>query len=213
MRKIISILVLTLFCVTSFAQIQLSVGVKGGLNSTKFDVMHQYPDKDKVFTSKVGYHAGVFAQLKISKFAVQPEVVFSQQGSKFEYNDNGNDWESDLTYINIPVMVKYYIVKGINIQVGPQIGLLQKAEENFFDYDGDGAGGRDKFTDVKKDYANSDFSLAIGAGWDLPFGLTADVRYVHGLKDIYIYGGSDGKETGNRIFQISVGYKILKFGN
>ncbi|MBX2965095.1 MAG: PorT family protein [Cyclobacteriaceae bacterium] len=219
MRKHIITLSLLLLVTVSFAQMQVAVGLKGGLNLSSFNVSYEASccNEGKNYKSLLGYHAGVFASLKFNKLVVQPEILYSQQGTKFAYSGwDSDDWQSDFTYINIPVLVKYSIVQtgigDITIQAGPQFGLLQKAETNFYDFDGDGAQERPK-TDVKEDYKKSDLGLILGAGWDLPFGLSLDVRYNLGLQNIGSYEGDNGpKEIKNQVLQVSVGYKLLKFG-
>jgi hypothetical protein len=55
-----------------------------------------------------------------------------------------------------------------------------------------------------------DLSAALGLGWDLPFGLTIDARYNLGLSDISDFEGSETAK--NQVFQLSVGFKLIKFG-
>ena len=64
---------------------------------------------------------------------------------------------------------------------------------------------------VKGSLKSSDTSLNFGLGWDLPFGVTLDARYNLGLSDISDDPSFDGLKS--RVIQLSVGYKILKFGN
>jgi hypothetical protein len=95
--------------------------------------------------------------------------------------------------------MKVYLIGGFNLQLGPQFGFLTKAE-----LDGD---------NVKDSFKKSDISANVGLGVDLPFGLTIDGRYNIGLSDL-----NDGDDvfTGSvksRVIQLSIGYKILKFGN
>ncbi|MBX2968805.1 MAG: PorT family protein [Cyclobacteriaceae bacterium] len=187
------IVVISLFAVTicAYAQPQVAAGIKGGLNLASFNVKHEYEDSNKEYTSLTTYRAGVFASIQFNKLSIQPEILFSQQGTKLDYstefNPDPKDWESNFTYINIPVVVKYQLIQtglgNINIQAGPQYGILQKAETNFADFDGDGAQERPK-RDVKEEYQKSDIGLILGLGWDLPFGLTLDLRYSLGLRSI-----------------------------
>ncbi|MDH4296510.1 MAG: PorT family protein, partial [Cyclobacteriaceae bacterium] len=58
---------------------------------------------------------------------------------------------------------------------------------------------------------STDFSLALGVGWDLPFGLSIDGRYNWGLSDIN--SGADVSSVKNQVWQFSVGYKLFKFGS
>ncbi|MBX2971353.1 MAG: PorT family protein [Cyclobacteriaceae bacterium] len=175
---------------TALAQAQFSVGIKGGLNFAKFDAS----DFGGSIKNKTGFHGGAFALIKLTKIGIQPELIFSQQGSKFRIDSS--DGEGNFDYINIPVMLKLYTIAGINLQVGPQFGFLSRAE-----IDGD---------NVKSSFKGSDLSLGIGAGWDLPFGLTIDARYNLGLSKI---DDSPAMETiKNQVIQVSLGYKIIKIG-
>src|SRR5882762_4649771 len=89
-------------CVTFAAQAQkLSFGVKGGLNIASLT------DIDNS-SSRVSGHLGGFANFKFTNWAIQPELLFSWQGSKFELP--GDDGTYALTYINIPVLFQYYFV-------------------------------------------------------------------------------------------------------
>jgi hypothetical protein len=57
----------------------------------------------------------------------------------------------------------------------------------------------------------SDISAALGLGWDAPFGLSIDARYNLGLSKIN-EGTSTSAEIKNQVIQISLGYKLFKFG-
>nr|HPI81134.1 porin family protein [Cyclobacteriaceae bacterium] len=105
---------------------------------------------------------------------------------------------------NIPVLLKLYLVAGLNIQAGPQFGFLTTSELK------QTISGITTTQDVK-DQLNkkSDTSIAVGAGWDLPFGLTLDARYNFGLSDFKLNNGPDLK---NKVLQVSVGYKFIKAG-
>jgi len=174
----------------AFAQAQVAVGVKGGLNFAKLDGT----SPDGTFKSRTGYHFGAFGLIKLSKIGIQPEILFSQQGSKIKTNTG--DFDANFSYINVPVIVKLYTIAGINLQAGPQFGFLSRAE--FDDQN------------VKDSFKKSDISLALGAGWDLPFGLTVDARYNLGLSKIDDDATAD--KIKNQVWQVSVGYKIIKLG-
>ncbi|HEY3403326.1 MAG TPA: porin family protein [Ohtaekwangia sp.] len=193
MKRLITLLVLPIvFCLIAddcMAQAQVALGLKGGLNFAKLDT-------DNFSTkNRTGYHLGAFATFKLTKIAIQPELIFSQQGSEVKDPTLGNV-ESNFSYINIPVMLKIYLIGGLNLQVGPQFGFLTSAE-----LDGD---------DIKDDLKSSDLSVGLGAGIDLPFRLTADARYNLGISDV---SDDSANEIKNQVWQISVGYKLFKFGN
>jgi len=189
MKKIILTAVVLGFVVfAAQAQIQAALGIKGGANLSKFDD----PDADNL----TSFHAGAFGLFKFTKIGIQPEILFSQQGCKVDVASLGKvDFKT--TYMAIPVMVKLYLVAGLNLQAGPQFGFLTAAE---FDKN-----------DIKDSLKGSDISANIGAGWDLPFGLTVDARFNLGLSDISD-APTNFDELKSRVVQLSLGYKIFKIG-
>lgn len=187
----------------SFSQAQFAVGIKAGPNFAKINWDQSASDNYK---SRAGFHAGAFALIKVSKIGIQPEVLFSQQGSKVKINTQ--DYDANYSYINIPIIVKLYTVAGINIQAGPQFGFLSSAKNPVSN------GTTVTVQDVKSYCKSSDISAALGLGWDLPFGLTIDARYNLGLSKIYKNSafGSGTPNAKNQVIQVSLGYKIFKFG-
>jgi hypothetical protein len=181
----------------SYAQAEFALGIKAGPNFAKINADESPGENLK---GRTGIHAGAFMLIKLTKIGIQPEIIFSQQGSKATYSGSP-DIESNFSYMNIPIIIKLYTIAGINLQAGPQFGFLTSAKLKV-----DGADEQD----VKDQLKGSDISVALGAGWDLPFGLTIDARYNLGLSKIDDSGaGSSGK---NQVFQVSLGYKLIKFG-
>lgn len=206
MKKYILLFVFAIVSVASHAQVQVALGLKAGPNFASIDRKSSIGENYK---SRTGFHGGAFALVKITKFAIQPEILFSQQGS--EVTLQGQNFEENYSYINIPVMLKFYLIGGLNLQAGPQIGFVTKAErdEPVFDQVGN-ITSISKGQDVKDAIKGNDFSLGLGAGWDLPFGLTVDARYNLGLSKIN--DTPQSTEAKNQVFQVSLGYKFIKFG-
>jgi hypothetical protein len=199
-RLLLSALVALMITHNAGAQAQFAIGIKAGPNFAKIDTKSTAGENYK---SRTGFHGGAFALIKLTKIGIQPEIIFSQQGSKVEINNK--DYESNYSYINIPVIVKLYLAAGINLQVGPQFGFVAKAEQESPDIN-----GIKTTTDIKDELKGSDLSAAFGAGWDLPFGLTIDARYNLGLSKVN--GKNIPEEQKNQVFQLSLGYKLIKFG-
>jgi hypothetical protein len=164
-------------------------------------------DSDPAATAehRTRWPGGAFVPWRFSKIGIQPEILFSQQGSKIKFNTQ--DLEANYSYLNIPIIVKLYTIAGINLQAGPQFGFLTKAESNYDPIDSTDLGS---LQDVKDAYKSSDISLALGVGWDLPFGLTVDGRYNLGLSSV---DDEAAFETKNQVWQVSVGFKLIKLGN
>lgn len=188
------------------SQAQVALGIKAGPNFAKIDTKASPGENYK---NRAGFHGGAFLLLKAGKIGVQPEVIFSQQGSKVQINSQ--NFESNFSYVNIPIMLKLYTVAGINIQAGPQFGFVTNAESPIEDQLNPGSY---KLEDVKSKAKSSDFTLGLGLGWDLPFGLTIDARYNLGLSKIYDEAPSPQQtdDAKNQVIQVSVGYKLFKFG-
>jgi hypothetical protein len=138
---------------------------------------------------------------KFSKVAIQPELLISTQSTDVTSTALG-DYQDKFTYLSIPIMVKFYVVSGLNIHAGPQFGFLLDGDRT---YDGPLGQGSD---DIKDYYKNSDVSVSLGAGWDFPFGLSTDLRYNIGVQDINEASG--GEEAKSRVFQVSLSWNFIK---
>jgi hypothetical protein len=112
------------------------------------------------------------------------------------------EYQDNFTYLSVPVMVKFYIIDGLNLHLGPQFGFLIDGERKFQNPLSEGS------RDIKDYYKKSDISVSLGGGWDLPFGLNLDVRYNIGIQDIN--NVSNGEEAKSRVFFVSLGWNFLK---
>jgi hypothetical protein len=197
MKTTISVLlILVLFSVLP-AKGQVAFGVKGGLNLTTLDVK----DPEKSYDSRTGYHAGIFVRGKFGNVGIQPELLLFTQNGDIESSLFGTAQES-FTYLSIPLMLKFYPVGGLNLQLGPQFGFLIDGERKYDSFLG---GGSQDITDY---YKKSDISVSLGGGYDFSFGLGLDVRYNIGVKDIN--NEANGEEARSRIFLVSLGWNFLR---
>jgi opacity protein-like surface antigen len=165
MRKIIlSAIAVMAFGFTNAQETRF--GVKGGLNIST--VVGGDVENTK---SLVGFHVGGFAEIHIvQKFFIQPELLFSTQGTKVD-GPFGVDGDIKLNYLNIPVLAKYYIVdKKFSVEAGPQLGVLlsAKAEDE----------------DIKDFTRSVDFGFNIGAGFNFTDNLSIGLRYTIGLSPL-----------------------------
>lgn len=154
----------------------MKFGVKAGLNMS--NITGDY-DAD----GKTGFFVGGLVDFAVGEnFHVQPELQYSSEGAD----------DADISYLRIPIMAKYYVMEGLNLQAGPSIAFKVGADE-----------GLDENT------KSLDFGLGIGAGYELPMGVMFDVRYTLGLSDISDGDAADaGIEAKTTMFQIGVGYRF-----
>lgn len=211
-KNVLLAVVATLLISTgAFAQAKFAVGIKAGPNFAKIDTD---ANASQNYDNRTGFHAGAFVLIRGERFGFQPEILFSQQGSKFKYSTSSPSLKQNFSYVNIPLIFKLYTIAGINLQVGPQIGLLTSAKREDFQ---SGTSGPITEQDIKDDLKKTDMSLALGVGWDLPLGLSVDARYNWGLSDnddnATSASGAPLGQVKNQVWQISVGYKLFKLGS
>ncbi len=192
MKKFIITGILAIAMVSAYSQAKFELGLKGGLNLANLST-----DAQGSYDSRTGYHIGAYSLIKVASIGIQPELLFSAQGT--EFSDVSAEWSQDMKYFLVPVMVKFYLPLGLNLQAGPQFGILTDAKID------DGT----TTEDIKNQFKDSDVSAVLGAGWDLPFGLNIAARYLIGINDISISEDNDSK---NRVFQVSVGFRLFKVG-
>ncbi|QHL87142.1 outer membrane beta-barrel protein [Nibribacter ruber] len=167
------------------AQAQTNFGIKVGLNVANIGGDAKNTDP------RTGVHAGFFATAPISdRFAIQPEVLYSQQGYK-----SGKSTFT-LHYLNIPLIFKGTISGGFHLQVGPQFGILLDAKQKV---------GNTTY-DISDNLNKYDGAVALGLGYDLSR-LQVSARYNLGLSDI-ADGNIKGESYPNNVFQLSVGVKM-----
>jgi len=167
------------------------VGLKGGANfATVMGDDFDSPD------SRVGFYAGLMAEIPFSeRFSVQPELLYSQQGFKINESEWG-DAKYRINYIQIPILAKVYLVKGLNIQVGPQLGF-NVHEDIHFDTDmGDGS-----IDTSDSDVKDLDFGVAAGLGYKFDNGFYLQARYNYGITKII-----EDADVHNSVFQAGIGF-------
>ena len=181
MKKILLIAVVTVLGLTNVNAQEIEFGAKGGLNFASVT-----GDNTEDIDMVTSFNFGVLSEIPVSdKFSFQPELLYSGQGYSFNENTIA------LSYLNLPLMGKYYITKGLSFEAGPQIGYLLSAEN--------------EDTDVKDSFNGFDFGVNFGLGYKLDNGINFGARYNLGLTDINNLDNSSSKNK-NGVFQLSVGY-------
>ena len=186
MKNFIITVFTALLTTTTFAQ-GIDLGIKAGAT---FANLTGATDA----STKTGFVGGAFLTIKFSdKIAIQGDLLYSQQGAKLELDD------INLNYINFPIVFKYYIIKRINIQAGPQFGTV--VNDNLGEVFGPNG-----------DFNYFDITGIVGIGIDLPLNLRITGRYGFGLSEISsIEFGEDSKETNskNSVFSLTAGFSFL----
>lgn len=131
-----------------------------------------------------GLNAGVSLEILLTeKFGIEPGVLFSMQGTKI-----GSE-KLHLDYINIPVYAKYYVLGGLNVFAGPQVGFNVRAKS-----------GGERVKDLVR---TADFGLGLGVGYQFGWGLMVSANYNFGFVNI-----EKDTSTKNGVFQLNVGWRF-----
>lgn len=200
MKQLILIFIGILTALTASAQ--LSVGVKGGLNIAS--------STDSDTKSKPGFYAGVVMELPMNSFiGIQPEVVYSRQGSMHKA-EGVKMWEK-YNYLNIPVLAKFYLLKIFSLEVGPQFGFMLDGKYR------EKSGGVAIEYDLNNDhYRTFDLSLAVGLSVKVTRHMDISARYNIGLTNVnkkyeiregdVVY--TQDKKYKNGVFQAGLGFRF-----
>ncbi|OBX21265.1 outer membrane protein with beta-barrel domain [Gelidibacter algens] len=185
MKKLLLLSSIAVFGFSNLIDAQnVDFGLKTGLNIS--NIIGGDLDRNNL----IGFHIGGFAEIELSdKFSLQPELLYSRQGSEVE-----NSLKVKVDYLAIPVMAKYYISEKFSIEAGPQMSFLVNDKVEFND---------DAIPDAETDAASFDFGLNVGLGYNVSSHLLAQVRYNYGITTI-----SENPDITNSVFQLSLGYKF-----
>ncbi len=143
------------------------------------------------------FHAGWFVNFDVTdNISIAPQLLYSAKGCKID-PDQGDAFNINLNYIEIPIWGRYNLESGLHIDFGPYIGFLMSAKWD----------GEDKFgdTDIKDFYTGTDFGLGFGLGYELESGLGFAANYNLGLSNI---ADSDDGDLKNQVIKVSLSYTL-----
>ncbi len=200
----------------NFAQAQSgpSFGLKAGVNYSNLsgDL------KEDRYENKVGFVGGVTANFPLMSdgfLSVQPELLFSQKG--YKYNDTefkiGADnfkytGKVNYNYLDLPIMLKVK-AGGLFFEAGPQVSYLlgiknnTKASKNGDTFDQ----GSKKIN--KDDLAEIEIGYAAGVGFQAANGVSLGLRYNGSISDLAKDNGNDELANARHsTFQLTLGFML-----
>lgn len=213
MKKLFVFIAVAVLYYGSVHSQEFRLGAKAGANFALIG-----GDGAENFDPRVSFHVGGLVEVPLmGKFAIQPELLFSSQGMKEGYYGfvfKGNIKNNlVLDYINVPIMGKYYILEGLSVELGPQVGFLVSAKNKYKDHDDSGT------IDVKDFYKSIDFAVGLGASYRLNNDVFFSIRFNKGIssinEDLYFIphdypgdGYNYSYKQRNNVLQISAGYSF-----
>ena len=184
----------------------VQLGIKGGLNSSTIS-----GDDLGDLDSRTSFNAGLVAEIPLTeRLSFQPEVLYSGQGFDVREIDQDNIVDTDenieyqLDYIQVPLLLKAYIVKGLSVEAGPQFGFKIHEE---FDYQPNSDGGDIEIDSDDSYVKDFDTSIALGAAYKFDNGFFLSGRYNLGVTDIFEDGTPfEGVDAKNNVWQFGIGF-------
>ncbi|MBN2774096.1 MAG: PorT family protein [Prolixibacteraceae bacterium] len=198
MKKFILTSIFFFFTLSLFAQYEFDLGLKAGLNNSKFSV----DSEDFNSSTILSYHVGAFARINLNYFYIQPEAYYCSKGGDIEEIVGGHPLEtvSSFNYnvVDVPVLAGFKILNGeaVNIRIlaGPVFSFITDSSIETTD---------SRFS--KEYFKDSFFGWQYGIGADFLF-LTVDARVENSSGNIYSGNSFTSK---NNTFLLTVGIKLL----
>lgn len=190
---------------TSMSDNAVRFGVKAGMNVSSLSKDAALEDQG----SKIGFNAGVFATIPVAtSFNIQPEVLYSQYGDKYDEVYLGNRYSRarHLDYITVPVMFQYNFVPNFYVEAGPEFGFLVSAKNKFKNETNNNT--LNQSANYKDDLNTFNFGLGLGAGYYFTDNIGITARYVAGLSDIAKNRPANGDAVRNNVFQVGLAFKF-----
>jgi len=187
-------------------------GLKGGVNLATLELDDDTPSTEFNTNLKTSFNLGAFVNLPLGGiFRLQPEVVFSGQGSKVSQKTTvgagattTTPFEYDFQYINVPVMVQLKTPGGFFVEAGPQLGLLISAKQDM-------QTGTDP--DIKNLIKKTDFGAGAGLGYMSNMGLGIGARYTHGFSNVWNSDNAPASQKNTEVSNRTISFSLLyQFG-
>ncbi|WP_266363150.1 porin family protein [Tellurirhabdus rosea] len=184
---------LLLSCTVASAQISGHFAVKAGAGLSS---LRQTGETSFVSKGRVDLQFGGLYRLRVNRFVVQPEILFSQKGGVLKNNTSGAQrgaiTKMDFQYISVPVLFGYIPTEGITLQAGPEFSYALST------------------TAANNPSVRNDFGIAVGAHYDfldLLSKFSLHVRYVHGFTNV---SKIDIVQRYNSVLQAGIVYNFYK---
>jgi hypothetical protein len=218
------IFVLTIFTLTmaNISNAQVTYGVRSGVNYATWkgddiQIIEDLVDKTDgyvVTKGRTGMHIGGYVNIPISNtFSFEPGFAYSKKGYSLKgdfqipvlkYLNINARAQVQSHYIDIPLVIRANVYKGLNVYAGPQVSYLVRSTLNaklgvfgitLFNR---GVGITERFNKV-------DMGLTGGVGYQFENGLNVQAGYDYGLSTL---DKNENYSAYNRVVKVSVGFSF-----
>ena len=220
-KKLFAIGIFTL-TINNIINAQVTYGVRSGINYAKWQgedlqIIEDLIDKTDgyiVTKGRTGLHIGGYVHIPLSEtFAFEPGLAYSKKGYSLKcdfqipvlkYLGINARAQVQSHYIDIPLLIRANVYKGLNVYAGPQVSYLVRSTLNakigvlgitLFNR---GVGITERFNKV-------DMGLTGGVGYQFENGLNVQAGYDYGLSKL---DKNDNYSAYNRVVKVSVGFSF-----
>jgi len=222
MKRKILLTIFNTFLIFNFINAQVSFGIRGGVNFSKWQgndlqIIEDLVDKTDgyiVTKGKTGFHIGTYANIPLSQtFSFEPGIGYSKKGYSIKGDFQINALkilainagaQVQAHYIDIPLLLKVNVAKGLQVYAGPQVSYLVRSTLNAklgvlgISIFNKGIGITDRFNKV-------DLGITGGIGYQFDNGINLQAGYDYGLTKL---DKNNNYAAYNRVIKISLGYSF-----
>lgn len=154
---------------------------------------------------RIGVVAGFEGEYQLSEpLALSVGILYSLQGNRYDDIEYQRNYSSTFHGINVPVLLNYYIMKGLAVKAGLQAGYVFYKNTSYDSLIDDAWFSSKTSASIYKPF---DIAIPLGVSYDFDK-WRVDLRYNYGLTSISRLDGMPS--VCNRVIQLSLGYQLGK---
>lgn len=224
MKKLLSILLLTVFTVSAWAQKTpaATFGLKAGLSHAGFrgdavgnlNNLLDFADGMITTNNRTGVFAGAFANVPLGgNISVEPGLYYTEKGYEvrgelgfkgLEFLGANAKAQLQQQYIDIPVLLKADLGGGLQLFAGPQVSYLAKS--NLRTTAGIlGINLLNRNIDATDQFNRWDMGVTGGVGYQFKNGLNLSAAYDYGLTKVDANKNVNGYNTA---IKVGIGFRF-----
>lgn len=222
MKKIFTLLIiaLTIFSTTTNAQTRPGIRVGVSQSTWSGDAINSLNDLTGFLNGYVttkgrtGFYGGGFVNMPLTdRISIEPGAYYSQKGytlegklpiDKLEFLGASAKATVESHYIDIPVLVKVNVVKGLDVYAGPQVSYLVKNNLHM-EVGALGFSVLNKNMDITDNFNRVDWGVTAGAGYTFDNGFSINAGYDLGLSKL---DKNSNFKSYNRAIKLGVGFRF-----
>ena len=191
----------------AFSQ-DINVGVRGGLNMSNLSMnlpSNLWP-ADNQKKSRTSFNIGAYGQYSLNeKMVMQVELFYSGEGANFTEPGTELPAHINLSYLSLPILFKYNIIRNFYAMAGPQFSYLLAAHSIY---------KNSNSYNVIREHNRIDVGLVPVIGYDWK-NFSINLRYHIGFSKLpkshssWSYTGYADDKIKSNVFSVVVSYKVF----